>query len=162
MKGKGKKPAPDVFLVALGQVNAEIGREGEGGREGDGGRGDVKGEGRLEDEEGNGGGQVNESVEGPITPEECLVFEDSIAGVEAARRAGMRVVWVPPPKLLDLCQGWLDEVLAGRMLQEADQVGEVRPRASEVFPKGVVRRSEDGWATCIDSLENFDYGVLNR
>lgn len=28
----------------------------------------------------------------PIMPNECLVFEDSVAGVEAGRRAGMRVV----------------------------------------------------------------------
>lgn len=32
-----------------------------------------------------------------ILPSECLVFEDSVAGVEAGRRAGMRVVWVPHP-----------------------------------------------------------------
>ena len=30
-----------------------------------------------------------------IMPNECLVFEDSVAGVEAGRRAGIRVVWVP-------------------------------------------------------------------
>ncbi|MBE3049202.1 HAD-IA family hydrolase, partial [Candidatus Bathyarchaeota archaeon] len=27
-----------------------------------------------------------------VTPAECLVFEDSVTGVEAGRRAGMRVV----------------------------------------------------------------------
>ena len=34
-----------------------------------------------------------------IEPRECLVFEDSVIGVEAGRRAGMRVVWVPHQKL---------------------------------------------------------------
>lgn len=40
---------------------------------------------------------INESLpegEKQITPEECLVFEDSVPGVEAGRRAKMRVVWV--------------------------------------------------------------------
>lgn len=34
-----------------------------------------------------------------IAPEECLVFEDSVPGLEAGRRADMRVVWVPHPGL---------------------------------------------------------------
>lgn len=32
-------------------------------------------------------------------PQECLVFEDAIPGVEAGRRAGMRVVMVPDARL---------------------------------------------------------------
>lgn len=34
-----------------------------------------------------------------ILPEECLVFEDSVPGIESGRRAGMRCVWVPHPEL---------------------------------------------------------------
>ena len=34
----------------------------------------------------------SESPRPPIQPNECLVFQDSIAGVEAGRRAGMRTV----------------------------------------------------------------------
>lgn len=166
MKGKGKKPAPDVFLAALAQLNAAIAAKASTKAERKGeGRGE-SGDETNEEGMGMGMGRVREEA---ITPSECLVFEDSIAGVEAARRAGMRVVWVPSPNLLELCQGWVDDVLAGTMLQEADRVGEVRPRrAGEVVPPmttrgGVVRRSNDGggWATCIDSLENFDYALLN-
>jgi sugar-phosphatase len=36
-----------------------------------------------------------------VEPAECVVIEDSIAGVEAGRRAGMRVIAVPPAHFFD-------------------------------------------------------------
>jgi pseudouridine-5'-monophosphatase len=90
-------------------------------------------------------------AEKPIMPSECLVFEDSVVGVEAGRRAGMRVIWVPHPDLEAEYQPVQKAVLAGRagMREAADewQLGEV----------------DDGWAESISSLEDFDYekyGIL--
>lgn len=91
---------------------------------------------------------INDSLatgEKPITPEECLVFEDSVPGVEAGRRAGMRVVWVPHPELAVEYTGREAEVLAGRTgeggSEDSHQLGEV----------------DDGWAEYLTSLENFPY-----
>ncbi|QSS63023.1 haloacid dehalogenase-like hydrolase domain-containing protein 1A [Histoplasma capsulatum] len=62
---------------------------------------------------------VNEEIraanngEPEIKPEECLVFEDSVSGVEAGRRAGMQVVWVPYSGLLEEYRGKEELVLAG-------------------------------------------------
>jgi hypothetical protein len=53
--------------------------------------------------------------ERPIKPIECLIFEDSIAGVEAGRRAGMRVVWVPHPGLLEAYRGRQHLILAEKI-----------------------------------------------
>ncbi|OAL24850.1 hypothetical protein AYO22_05639 [Fonsecaea multimorphosa] len=81
----------------------------------------------------------------PIAPEECLVFEDSVPGVEAGRRADMRVVWVPHPGLYAEFRDRKPEVLAGRSglvkIGDEEQLGEVG----------------DGWAEYLASLENFPY-----
>jgi hypothetical protein len=79
-----------------------------------------------------------------ISPAECLVFEDSVPGVEAGRRAGMRVIWVPHPHLKAHSAGREGEVLAGRTgvvpIGKEGQLGEVG----------------DGWAEEIGSLKEFD------
>lgn len=91
---------------------------------------------------------INDSLdagEKPITPEECLVFEDSVPGVEAGRRAGMRVAWCPHPMLKKEYAGREAEVMAGRTGEAGEidlhQVGELN----------------DGWAEYFESLENFPY-----
>ena len=81
-----------------------------------------------------------------IMPNECLVFEDSIAGVEAGRRAGMKVIWVPHPDLAVEYQAREKDVLAGRTgmihIGDDNQLGEI----------------DDGWAESIPILEDFNYG----
>lgn len=76
--GRGK-PMPDIYLLALSDINA----------------------GRDESDR--------------LGPEECLVFEDSVAGVQAGRRAGMRVIWVPHQGLRELYLGREEEVLRGNI-----------------------------------------------
>jgi len=97
---------------------------------------------------------INEALEDGeplITPMECLVFEDSVPGVEAGRRAKMRVVWVPHPGLEAEYKDREKQVLAGRTglvpIGDDWQMGEI----------------DDGWALKISSLEQFpsrDFGIL--
>lgn len=87
---------------------------------------------------------VNETLpegEAEIKPEECLVFEDSVPGVEAGRRAGMQVVWCPHPELRKEFAGREKEVLAGRVEGQTAHKGE----------------HDDGWAREFTTLENFPY-----
>lgn len=91
---------------------------------------------------------INDSLpdgEKPITPDECLIFEDSVTGVEAGRRAGMRVIWCPQAVLIKAYAGREAEVLAARCGTAGDvdmhQIGEIG----------------DGWAEQLATLENFPY-----
>lgn len=91
---------------------------------------------------------INSSLapgEKEITPEECLVFEDSVPGVESGRRAGMRVIWCPHPDLRNEYTGKEKQVLAGRTdagsAEDMHEVGEL----------------DDGWGEHLDSLVDFPY-----
>jgi pseudouridine-5'-monophosphatase len=99
-----------------------------------------------------------ESGEKEVLPEECLVFEDSVPGVEAGRRAGMRVVWCPHPGLLGEYQGREKEVLAGRTGEHKDEemIENAGPSPLGGSP-GQVGEVDDGWAELVSSLENFDF-----
>lgn len=97
---------------------------------------------------------VNETLkegEKPVTPEECLVFEDSVPGVESGRRAGMRVIWCPHPELKQEFSGKEPLVLAGRADGGSSQEV-LGPNAAD--KPGEV---DDGWAEYLVSLENFPY-----
>jgi pseudouridine 5'-phosphatase len=80
-----------------------------------------------------------------IEPAECLVFEDSVLGVEAGRRAGMRVLWVPDPGLAKEYKGREQDVLAGR--NDLVNIGDEHQLGSP----------GDGWAEQLSTLENFPY-----
>ncbi|KAI0186699.1 HAD-like domain-containing protein [Xylaria flabelliformis] len=77
--------------------------------------------------------------EKPITPDECLVFEDSIAGVEAGRWAGMRVVWIPHPDIAVEYQSIQNDVLAGRtgrfVIGDDWQLGDIDDDWAKGYPK---------------------------
>ncbi|OAX78316.1 hypothetical protein ACJ72_07377, partial [Emergomyces africanus] len=129
--GRGK-PLPDIYLLALETINAEI--------------------------------RAANNGEPEIKPEECLVFEDSVPGVEAGRRAGMQVVWVPYDGLLKEYRGKEELVLAGltgehkdddidhTVLEGLEGLDTWRGRGS-----GKTGEVGDGWAHLLSSLENFPY-----
>jgi pseudouridine-5'-monophosphatase len=92
-----------------------------------------------------------------LRSEECLVFEDSIAGVEAGLRAGMSVIWVPHPGLAEVCQGREMDVLMGRTEANGQPPDfSKRGHKAELDATGRLP-SEDGRAEMRTSLEDFPY-----
>ncbi|KAG2420504.1 hypothetical protein HFD88_000116 [Aspergillus terreus] len=106
---------------------------------------------------------LRERGEAEIKPEECLVFEDAVPGVEAGRRAGMRVVWCPHPGLLEAYKGREAEVLAGLTGQhKEEEKSSAEKEADEIIAgrmkgAGTPGALNDGWAELIPTLENFPY-----
>lgn len=98
----------------------------------------------------------------PIQPEECLVFEDSVPGVEAGRRAGMQAVWCPHPELLVEYRGREKEVLAGLTgAHKDDEEEQLEHTEVEVMQGkrrvGMPGELDDGWAKLLESLVGFPY-----
>jgi pseudouridine-5'-monophosphatase len=106
---------------------------------------------------------INETVlsegegEPPITPEECLVFEDSVPGVEAGRRAGMRVVWCPHPGLKEVYRDRAKDVLAGRTGEHKEDDLEHADGIPLAGSPGHVGEVGDGWGELLETLEDFDF-----
>ena len=179
-KGRGK-PAPDIYLQALKTINEGIAKKRmEAGRTGVMGGGEgVRGSER-------GSRHYPDHHLRPVLPEECLVFEDSVPGVEAGRRAGMQVVWCPHPGLLREYEGKEELVLAGMAglgKTHHEEEGESKDReqkkvdlqeylhceeldmffSDEELSKlkaarlGQPGQLGDGWARLLGSLENFPY-----
>ncbi|KKA24698.1 (S)-2-haloacid dehalogenase [Rasamsonia emersonii CBS 393.64] len=130
-KGRGK-PLPDIYLIALETINAELRQKGEK----------------------------------EIQPSECLVFEDSVPGVEAGRRAGMQVVWCPHKDLLQEYKGREEEVLAGltgehKEEEKSDPEKEAHSlqaeRVSHGYGSGKPGEIGDGWGQLLYTLEDFPY-----
>ncbi|KAF2706508.1 HAD-like protein [Pleomassaria siparia CBS 279.74] len=97
-----------------------------------------------------------------IRPEECLVFEDSVPGVESGRRAGMQVVWCPHPGLLEEYKGKEREVLAGLTGQHKDDEEEELQKTEVEVVQGTRKvgapgELDDGYAVLLKSLEGFPY-----
>ena len=106
---------------------------------------------------------INECIEAegagerPVQPEECLVFEDSVPGVEAGRRAGMRVIWCPHPGLFEIFRDREKEVLAGRTGEYTERDADHDGPGSIPGSPGQVGEVDDGWAERLDTLEHFDF-----
>lgn len=110
---------------------------------------------------------INEDLrskgETEIKPEECLVFEDAVPGVEAGRRAGMQVIWCPHPGLLEAYKRREEEVLAGLTGSHKDEEKTDAEKEAEALQAWRVQGAGkpgtlgDGWGLLVTSLEDFPY-----
>lgn len=107
--------------------------------------------------------ELRKNGEEEIKPEECLVFEDAVPGVEAGRRAGMRVVWCPHPGLLQEYKGREEEVLAGLTGEHKEEEKSASEKEADelltqrLHDAGKPGEPGDGWGDLLLTLENFPY-----
>ncbi len=92
-----------------------------------------------------------------VQPSECIVFEDSVTGVEAGRRAGMRVVWCPHPGLLNEYTEREKQVLAGKTGEHKEEEIQSHGKSTMKGSPGHVGEIDDGWAEQLQTLEDFKY-----
>ena len=57
-----------------------------------------------------------------VEPAECVVVEDSIAGVEAGRKAGMRIIAVPPAHFFDRPEYKVADVKLSSLCELTDEM----------------------------------------
>ncbi|VVT51247.1 uncharacterized protein SAPINGB_P003033 [Magnusiomyces paraingens] len=77
---------------------------------------------------------LNAGRQDPIRPEECLVFEDGLIGVTAAKSAGMNFVWVPQDEVRKALGS---ETIEAQLLHEENALlsGQVLESLSDFDPE---------------------------
>ncbi|QIW97795.1 hypothetical protein AMS68_003313 [Peltaster fructicola] len=99
---------------------------------------------------------LDEKISEPLTAAQCLVFEDSIQGVDAGRRAGMAVVWCPHPGLLhELLEGAIDDVRTH--FQGVFGLSDSVKHMSNENLAELITKTSNGWIRLVLSLEDFPY-----
>lgn len=101
---------------------------------------------------------INNERGDSISTQQCLVFEDSIQGVEAGRRAGMAVIWCPHPSLLhELLHGPAEDVQSN--FRTVFGLGNAAIQTMEVTDLAqLINKTSEGWIRLLPTLEDFPFG----
>ncbi|KAJ3548515.1 hypothetical protein NM208_g971 [Fusarium decemcellulare] len=92
-----------------------------------------------------------------IKPEECLVFEDSLSGLEAGRRAGMRVVWCPHPEFVKYAKS--EEANPSNLpFTSKEIVNYIKHNTTDI--DGCLDMDDGKWIISVSSLEDIDLTKL--